>query len=508
MEDMPRNVAEDNMGCPHCPNEQPVQQLPQQMEQNHAHLQQQVRQQQEIPQVQQQEPQQVPQEPSHLWWDSDEDEEDESKPFCRICYGRDDGKENGYLFRPCECRGTMSMIHVECLEKWRRVSSKDDSVGKCDQCHFEYRYTTPTKLTAARVLTSRLVMNIISVLVLFLVVLLVGFIMSPAAPCPPKDSTTSKGLAETIAVVDSSLHGVNLQAEKNRVDHVEKNRVDHANTDTEASCLDLGSCPTTTSSSKDINHHEETISKYSEEQNIENEVRTYASVQKEGEQKESEQMGEHKNSMENDLYINAKKREILKEIFGDMSEAEMRQFKLWEAISDSDLGNTKATSDEKPTKYSRTSRKSRAGGSRRRGFVQADEQDLDEYGLKELYSGFLPYFDGPWFNWVYERIQGVWLTWLATGSIWVGSSSLFMFFIQIGLGFPHYFLRHMFDGLDMRGRGGGILMLAVVGIGLFVAFNWIFKMVQKLSKRAMKKSARMILDIDGNLPSEKKAATA
>jgi hypothetical protein len=351
--------------------------------------------------------------------------------------------------------------------------------------------------------------NIFSVLVLFLIVLLVGFIMSPAAPSPPQESTT-KGFAEKNVVVDQSLHGVNLQAENNLV-HLD---LDHTkNTETEASCLtDPASCAET-SSSKDTNHHGETITRYTEEQNTDEKYDSkdlVASVQKESEQV----VVEHEDSVEIEGSKEAKKREILKEVFGDISEAEMRQFEgyheLLELLSDSDglsLGNTKATSDQKPTRYSRTSRKSRAGGSRRRNHDHSDEHDLDEYGFKELFSGLRPYFDGPWFNWVYERIQGTWLTWLATGSIWVGTSSLFVFFVQFGLGLPHYFGRHIFDSLDMRGRGGGILMLAVVVIGLFVAFNWIFKMVQKLSKRAMKKSARMILDIDGNLPSEKKAAT-
>lgn len=45
----------------------------------------------------------------------DTEEDDADKPFCRICYGTDDGEDNGYLFRPCKCSGSMSLIHVECL---------------------------------------------------------------------------------------------------------------------------------------------------------------------------------------------------------------------------------------------------------------------------------------------------------------------------------------------------------------------------------------------------------
>ena len=52
---------------------------------------------------------------------SDSDTEDPDAPFCRICYGQDNGGENGFLFSPCSCSGSMGMIHVECLGTFRTI---------------------------------------------------------------------------------------------------------------------------------------------------------------------------------------------------------------------------------------------------------------------------------------------------------------------------------------------------------------------------------------------------
>ena len=34
---------------------------------------------------------------------------------CRICM---EGKESGRLISPCECSGSVSLIHTRCLEQW------------------------------------------------------------------------------------------------------------------------------------------------------------------------------------------------------------------------------------------------------------------------------------------------------------------------------------------------------------------------------------------------------
>ena len=68
------------------------------------------------------------------------EEVDDDERVCRICQcTEEEAPEQGKLFSPCHCRGTMRYIHEGCLEKWRRVSANASSTFKCDQCSYFYR---------------------------------------------------------------------------------------------------------------------------------------------------------------------------------------------------------------------------------------------------------------------------------------------------------------------------------------------------------------------------------
>jgi hypothetical protein len=59
---------------------------------------------------------------------------------CRICHGgRELERELGPLFSPCRCRGTVASVHVECLNRWRRMSSNPTSFFACDSCNYRYQ---------------------------------------------------------------------------------------------------------------------------------------------------------------------------------------------------------------------------------------------------------------------------------------------------------------------------------------------------------------------------------
>ena len=60
----------------------------------------------------------------------------EEKIACRICFS---GEEDGPLVQPCACRGSSSWVHPQCLEHWRRTSTKVDAAYRCGQCQDEYR---------------------------------------------------------------------------------------------------------------------------------------------------------------------------------------------------------------------------------------------------------------------------------------------------------------------------------------------------------------------------------
>ncbi|KAG9266548.1 E3 ubiquitin-protein ligase MARCHF3 [Astyanax mexicanus] len=53
------------------------------------------------------------------------------EPFCRICH---EGLSAGDLLSPCECAGTLAMVHRVCLEHWLTASG----TSHCELCHFEF----------------------------------------------------------------------------------------------------------------------------------------------------------------------------------------------------------------------------------------------------------------------------------------------------------------------------------------------------------------------------------
>ena len=60
--------------------------------------------------------------------------------MCRICHcGQEMAAELGPLFSPCLCAGTMQHVHVECLNRWRRMSDNPTSYFACDSCGYRYQ---------------------------------------------------------------------------------------------------------------------------------------------------------------------------------------------------------------------------------------------------------------------------------------------------------------------------------------------------------------------------------
>lgn len=70
--------------------------------------------------------------------------DDDDEPICRICFASSsdpdpDVRLLGRLIRPCLCKGTQALVHVGCLQRWRRNGASRKSFWKCDQCGFCYR---------------------------------------------------------------------------------------------------------------------------------------------------------------------------------------------------------------------------------------------------------------------------------------------------------------------------------------------------------------------------------
>lgn len=51
-------------------------------------------------------------------------------PRCRICYESLDSSNEGPLIRPCNCSGSMALVHIGCLNHW--LKTKADT--RCELC--------------------------------------------------------------------------------------------------------------------------------------------------------------------------------------------------------------------------------------------------------------------------------------------------------------------------------------------------------------------------------------
>ncbi|CAN9506847.1 unnamed protein product [Ophioblennius macclurei] len=56
---------------------------------------------------------------------------DSDEVICRICH---EGPATGELLSPCECSGSLAMVHRGCLEHWLTASNS----GHCELCHHQF----------------------------------------------------------------------------------------------------------------------------------------------------------------------------------------------------------------------------------------------------------------------------------------------------------------------------------------------------------------------------------
>ncbi|KAK6037332.1 zinc finger, C3HC4 type [Cooperia oncophora] len=51
--------------------------------------------------------------------------------MCRVCRG-----EDGHLYYPCLCTGSIKYVHQECLTEWLKYSKKE----VCELCNYKYSF--------------------------------------------------------------------------------------------------------------------------------------------------------------------------------------------------------------------------------------------------------------------------------------------------------------------------------------------------------------------------------
>ena len=65
-----------------------------------------------------------------------DNEVEEELLMCRICFS---GVEDGEFIHPCKCKGTRKHIHMNCLNKWRMLSTNRTAYSQCMECKYIYR---------------------------------------------------------------------------------------------------------------------------------------------------------------------------------------------------------------------------------------------------------------------------------------------------------------------------------------------------------------------------------
>lgn len=94
----------------------------------------------------------------------------------RVRYVSED-PELGRLISPCKCKGSQKYVHEGCLQAWRRSAPLSDrNFWRCPTCNFEYRMQ---RLAWGRWLSSKTVAVVLTLLVFFFAVFLLGFIADP-----------------------------------------------------------------------------------------------------------------------------------------------------------------------------------------------------------------------------------------------------------------------------------------------------------------------------------------
>ncbi|KAJ7103617.1 hypothetical protein B0H15DRAFT_812952 [Mycena belliarum] len=92
---------------------------------------------------------------------------------CRICLAGPEEIDLGRLIKPCLCRGSISLVHIKCLQRWRNSSANQSAFFSCPQCHYKYRFARTRILGIA---TNPVVIASISAILFTLLVLLSSFI--------------------------------------------------------------------------------------------------------------------------------------------------------------------------------------------------------------------------------------------------------------------------------------------------------------------------------------------
>lgn len=73
-------------------------------------------------------------------------EDNPGEKCCRICLEEEQTSSTGILLRPCQCQGTMELIHEECLKTWLVSKGLEADEAACELCKTKFRMVWKEKL--------------------------------------------------------------------------------------------------------------------------------------------------------------------------------------------------------------------------------------------------------------------------------------------------------------------------------------------------------------------------
>ena len=114
----------------------------------------------------------------------------DERPCCRICMG-----DEGALFIPCQCTGSMAYVHPECLAEWRRTAANSRAFYACEQCGTEYKIR---QNALALALMSRNFVIGLTVVICVVLTLSVGIVVD-TLPLPKTSTECAHALYRLIA---------------------------------------------------------------------------------------------------------------------------------------------------------------------------------------------------------------------------------------------------------------------------------------------------------------------
>jgi len=92
-----------------------------------------------------------------------------SERMCRICHG---GEDEGKLFSPCKCKGSIKFVHVGCLDQWRKVSKNSQSFFQCENCHYKYNFR---RTTISQLFKSVWMLQVVTLFVFMVLIIMAGY---------------------------------------------------------------------------------------------------------------------------------------------------------------------------------------------------------------------------------------------------------------------------------------------------------------------------------------------